>query len=332
MASPNISQILTTTLENRTKKLADNVTKSRALLSRLQEKGNVRKVSGGATIRQELEYAENGTVLRYSGYDLLNISPSDVLTSAEFDYKQVAVAVAMSGLEMLQNQGENAIIDLMGAKIKNAEKSIMNTVASDCFSDGTATGSRQIGGLQLLVSSTPTTGTVGGISAVTWSFWRNEVYKALTDGGAVMSAANIQKYMNTIAIKLNRDSDRPDLIIAEDASYNLYLQSLQAIQRITSEKMATAGFTALQFAGGGNVCDVVLERTAGLYTNSGMTASAMYFLNTDYLFLRPHNDRHFKVDDAERVNPNQDAIVKLIFWAGNMTVSNRALQGLLLNT
>src|SRR4051812_47561069 len=106
MASPNISEILTTTLEHRSKKLADNVTKNNALLYRLQKKGKVKPVSGGATIRQELEYAENGTFQRYSGYEVLNIAPSDVFTSAEFQWKQAAVAVTISGLEQLQNSGE----------------------------------------------------------------------------------------------------------------------------------------------------------------------------------------------------------------------------------
>jgi hypothetical protein len=84
MASPNISELLTTTIESRGRSLADNVTTNNALLMRLKEKGNVKPVSGGSTIRQELEYAENGTFMYYSGYETLNISPSDVMTAAEF--------------------------------------------------------------------------------------------------------------------------------------------------------------------------------------------------------------------------------------------------------
>lgn len=83
MASPNLSEIITTTLRNRTGKLADNVSKNNALLTRLRSKGNVKPVDGGRTIVQELEYAENATFRRYSGYETLNISPSDVFTAAE---------------------------------------------------------------------------------------------------------------------------------------------------------------------------------------------------------------------------------------------------------
>lgn len=61
MASPNLSEIVTTTIQNRRKKLADNVTNSNAILTRLKERGRIKTVSGGDKILQELEYAENGT-------------------------------------------------------------------------------------------------------------------------------------------------------------------------------------------------------------------------------------------------------------------------------
>ena len=113
MPIPNsvMTEIVTTTLRNRTGKLKDNVTKNNALLSRLSRKGKVKTVSGGRTIVQELEYAENSTYRRYSGYEVLSIQPSDVFTAAEFNYAQAAVAVSISGLEGLQNSGDWAIID-----------------------------------------------------------------------------------------------------------------------------------------------------------------------------------------------------------------------------
>ena len=62
MASPNISEILTTTLESRSGALADNVSENNAILRRLKEKGKMRPVTGGTSIYQELEYAENSTL------------------------------------------------------------------------------------------------------------------------------------------------------------------------------------------------------------------------------------------------------------------------------
>lgn len=321
MASPNLSEIVTTTLRNRTGKLADNVTKNNALLNRLKKRGNMQTVSGGRTIVQELEYAENATFQRYSGYETLNISPSDVFTAAEFDWKQAAVAVSISGLEGdVQNTGPEAVINLLASRIKNAEKTMANNIAADVYSDGTASSGKQIGGLQLLVADDPTTGTVGGINRATWSFWRNKVYDASSDGGSTASSANIQKYMNSIYLQLVRGADHPDLIMADQVYYQLYLQSLQTIQRITSDEMASAGFVSLKYMNS----DVVLDGGFG----GNCPASHMYFLNTDYIHWRPHRDRNFVPLD-KRDSLNQDATVQFIVFAGNMTLSNGFLQGVL---
>lgn len=321
MASPNLSEIVTTTLRNRSKKLADNVSKNTALLQRLNKKGNVKPVDGGRTIVQELEYAENSTYKRYSGYEFLNIQPSDVFTAAEFDWKQAAVAVSISGLEQLQNSGTEKVIDLLEARIKNAERTMMNNMSGDVYSDGAADGGKQIGGLQLLVADTPTTGTVGGIDRGTWTFWRNTSFDATTDGGAAATSANIQSYMNRVWLSVSRNTDRPDLIVADNNYFRLYWESLQAIQRITSSDMAEAGFNSLKFMD----ADVVFD---GGYSGSAPT-NHMYFLNTNYIFLRPHKDRNMVPLDPDRFSVNQDAMVKLVGWAGNLTASNLFLQGVL---
>lgn len=325
MASPNLSEIITTTLRSRTGKLADNVTKNNVILLKMKEKGSLQTVSGGRTIVQELEYAENSTYQRYAGYEVLNIQPSDVFTAAEFDWKQIAVAVTISGLEGdVQNTGEEAIIDLLRSRIKNAEKTMANGMSADMYSDGTASSSKQIGGLQLLVADLPTSGTVGGINRATWSFWQNQYYDATTDGGAAASAANIQGYMNTVALRCSRQQDRPSLIIADNNYYTLYLNSLQAIQRITDEKMAGSGFTSLKYFGVGQSSDVVFDGGYG----GNAPANHMYFLNPEYIKYRPHKTRNMvPLETVQSIN--QDATVKLIVWAGNMTLSNAFLQGVL---
>lgn len=320
--SSAMTEIVTTTLRNRTGKLADNVSKNNALLKRLKAKGKVKPVSGGRTIVQEMEYAENGTFKRYSGYEALNISPSDVFTAAEFNYAQAAVAISISGLEQIQNSGEEQIIDLLESRISNAERTLVNNIALDCYSDGTADGGRQIGGLQLLVSGSPTTGTVGGIDRSAWAFWRNQKFSGLTDGGAPVTSANIQSYMNRLYIKQVRGADQPDLVVADNNFYRLYLESLQAIQRIASEDKAMAGFNGLKYMN----ADVVLDGGFG----GGAPTSTMYFLNTDYIYFRPAASRNFVPIGDDRYAVNQDALVKLIGFAGNVTLSNAFLQGALI--
>ncbi len=144
----------------------------------------------------------------------------------------------------------------------------------------------------------------------------------MTDGGAAITSANIQSYMNRLYLQLVRGADQPDLIVADNNLYRLYLESLQAIQRITSSDEAAAGFNGLKYMNS----DVVLDGGYG----GGAPTSSMYMLNTDYIYFRPHTDRFFTPLGDDRFAVNQDAMVKLVGFAGNMTLSNAFLQGVLI--
>lgn len=321
MAGPNLSEIVTTTLYNRSKKLADNVTNNNALLARLEKKGKRRPFSGGRQIVQELEYGENSTFNWYSGYDSVNISPSDVFSAAVYDIKQASVAVSISGLEELQNSGEEQMIDLLESRINNAEKTMRNQMAAAVYGDGTASGGKAIGGMQLLVSDA-TTGTVGGINAATWAFWANAKFGSVADGGAAATTANIGSYMNRLWMQLVRGTDKPDLIVADNNYYRLYMESLTPNQRFTSADMAQQGFESLKYQS----ADVIFDGGMG----GNAPSNHMYFLNTDYIYMRPHSKREYVPLSPDRFSTNQDAMVKLIGWAGNMTTSGRKFQGALI--
>lgn len=317
MASPNLSEIITTTLRNRSGKVADNVSKGNAILAKLKEKGSW-KAATGRTIVQEVEYAE-GNFQWYSGYEAINISPPDVITSFEYNWKQAAGSVSASGLEIdVQNTGKEAILDLLETRIKNAEKTMRNNITIGAISNGTGSGGKQIGGLKLLVADTPTSGTVGGVNRSAWTFARNQTYDASTDGGTAATAANIQTYMNRLYLRCTRGPDKVDLILADQLYYALFWASLQAIQRINDPKRGVAGFSSIAF----DKADVVYE------DSTEMPASQMYFLNTDYLFFRYAPRRNFTpLDRVQSIN--QDAIVQLMTFAGNLTCSNFSLQGTL---
>lgn len=340
MPSPNTSwpEITTTTLYNRSKKLQDSVSKNNALLNRLSKKGKIKTFDGGQAIIQELEYAENSTVKRYSGYDPLNISPSDAFTSAQFPIAQIAGAVSISGLEMLQNSGESKMIDLLDARIGNLERTLKNVISADCYSSGTADGGKQIGGLGLLVPDAPTTGTVGGIDRATWHFWRPALFD-FSVAALTPSATTIQTAMNRLYLQLTVGSDAPDLIIADNTYFRYYWESLQSIQRIASDKEASAGFMSLKFMNADVIYDGGFQGVTGATTWSssgavtGAPASHMWMLNTDYINLRPHKDRNMvPLDPVDgRFSVNQDAMVKLMAWAGNMTLSNAFKHGVMID-
>lgn len=331
-ANSAITDIIATTIQNRSGELADNVTNNNALLKRLKSRGNVRPFAGGNVILEEVMYTDTTTANAnsYSGYETLNITPNSPVSAAQFNITQYAAAVTISGLEMLQNAGEQQIIDLIDARMEIAEAQLLNRIASDIYGDGTGNSGKNITGLAAAVPDAPGSGTYGGIDRSAWSFWQSKKYSGVTDGGAAVSAANIQQYMTALAIKLVRGTDKADLIVADNNYFQLYVNSLQAIQRVQSEESGGAGFSSLKFYGGGQSADVVLD--GGVYTGgqTGATSNHMWFLNTNYIKFRPHKDRNFVPIGGERQAVNQDAIVKLIGWAGNLTMRGSQFQGVLI--
>ena len=315
MASPNstYTEIVTTTLANYSKTMADNITNNNALLRAIQEKGN-KIVAGGRTIVQELEYATNSTTKWYSGYEVLDTSTSNVFTAAEFNYKQLAGNVVISGLEQVENSGKEAIFNLLKSRVKNLEKSLKNTMATALYADGTGTSGKELGGLQLLIPGT-VGNTVGGINSTTYSFWQNQVYDFSTEV-ITASATTIQSAMNTLWLACIRGADKPDCIVSDTTYFQFYWASLQTNQRFTHDRKASAGFMNLMFM------------DAPVYYDDQCPTTSMYMLNTDYLFLRPASGREFE-PLGEKASVNQDALVLPVVWAGNMTVSNRARQGII---
>lgn len=326
-ANSTVSDIIATTIQSRSGKLADNVTLNNAVLDRLRKRGNVRPFSGGNVILEEIMYNDSNTnnTNSYSGYETLNIAPNSPISAAQFSIAQYASAVTISGLEMLQNSSKEAIIDLLEGRVQVAEGQLMNRIQTDIYGNGTGNGGKNLTGLAAAVADSPSTGVYGGINRATWSFWQNQAFSGVTNGGAAVSAANIQSYMTQLAIKLVRGQDKADLIVADNNYYSLYVNSLQAIQRVTSADEGAAGFASLKFYGGGTSADVVLGGGIG----SQATANHMWFLNTNYIYFRPHTDRNFAPIGGERQSVNQDAVVKLIGWAGNLTSSGPQFSGVL---
>jgi hypothetical protein len=323
-ANSAITDIIATTIQSRSGELADNLTQNNAILQRLEQKGNIKPFSGGNVILQEIMYNDPNTnnANSYSGYEVLNISPDSPISAAQFSITQYADSVTMSGLEMLQNSSKEAIIDLLDGRMQVSEARLLNRISGDLYLDGTGNGGKNITGLAAAVPDSASTGTYGGINRANWTFWRPTVTT-----GTTVTYSNIQGLMTTTAIQLVRGTDKADLIVCDNNFYSLYVQSLQAIQRINTEESGAAGFASLKFYGGGTSADVVLGGGYG----SQATSNHMWFLNTDYIFLRPHKERNFVPIGGERQAINQDAIVKLYGWAGNLTCSNQFLQGLLIN-
>jgi hypothetical protein len=323
MSFPNLSDLAATTIEYRSKDIADNVTNHNAALVAMKKAGGVSTFDGGTFINENLSFAENGNGGSYSGYDTLPTATSDVITAAQYSFSQYAVPVTFSGRETLTNSGKEALIDLVEARVKNAEATMANLLNKHFYMDGTGNSGKNITGLAAAIPLSNATGTYGGINRATYAMWRNQKFQASVDGAGVATTGSaLISQWNQFILSMTRGTDRPKIILASPQVYALYESGLQSMQRISDATLGNAGFQTLQFQG----IPVVFDTNA-----SGIGANTAYFLNTDYMKWRSHKDRNMvALDDKSAVN--QDSTVKTLVWAGNLTMSGPQFCGVYSNT
>jgi len=313
-----ITEAVATTIRRHSREIADNVSKNIPLLMRLRRKGRSTRIDGGTEILEELDYAENESFSWYQGFERLQVVLSEVLTGALYSWKQCGTAVAISGLLRMQNRGSERMVDAIAGKIKNAQRTLSNKMDEALFSDGTGDNGKQLGGLQLLVSTSPTSGVVGGIDRATADWWRNYVLDEKS------TKANIVSQCQKVQRNITRGNDMADLIVMDDLLYGLLQDALQAQQRFRTEKanndMVRAGFESMRVG----TADAVLAGGVG----GSCPARRAYFLNTDYLALRSHRDRDMVPEEAGRPM-DLDADVTWLYWMGALCSSNLRLQGVL---
>lgn len=319
MASPNstFTELVTTTFRKHRKEIKDNLSNRNALLKYIMKRGNYVREDGGLTIATPLDYAANGTYQRFSDWDTLNISASDVISSAEYQWRQIAINIVASGRELKINSGDSRIIDLAKSRMKNALRTFNNNFSSDLYSSGSL--SNQINGLQAIVADV-NTNTVGGIDASTWAFWQNTAYDASVNS-VTPSATTIEgSLMLPLWLQLDRGPDDcPDLIVADNTYYSFFENSQVSLKRYANSDSANGGFATLKY----KKADVVYDG------NSGIPANHMYMLNTDYLKLVVHKDADL-AELPEQRPVNQDGVVIPLLWMGNLVCSNRKQQGVII--
>lgn len=319
MASANatFTELVSTTFRKHRKEIKDNISNRNALLKYIMKRGNYVTEDGGLTIATPLDYAQNGTYQRYSDWDALNISASEVISSAEYQWRQIAINVVASGRELRINSGDSRIIQLAKARMKNAIRTFNNNFSSDLYSAGAL--SNQINGLQAIVADV-NTNTVGGIDASAWSFWQNKVYDASVNS-VTPSATTIEgSLMLPLWLQLDRGpDDQPNLIVADNTYYQYFEASQASLKRYAGAETASGGFVTLKYKN----ADVLYDG------NSGIPAQHMYMLNTEYLKLVVHKDADL-TEVPEQRPVNQDGSVIPVLWMGNLTCSNRSQQGVII--
>ena len=308
-ANADFNAILSTTLQNYQPTLVDNIFKDLVLLNHLNEKGRVRVEEGGTQIIEPLMYAVNDTVATYSGYDTIDLTPQDGISAAEYDWKQMAASIAISGIEEAKNRGTEAIIKLLNAKIMQAEMSLKSTLNAQLF--GSAAGGNDFNGLGNIVGTQ--NNTVGGINSTTNTWWNPT---QATTMAATLSLTNMADVYN----RASKGSDVPDLIVTNTSLFEKYESLLTNQVRYQDVAKANAGFQNLMFKQTPIVFDLELAVDA--------TDAPMYFLNTKYLKLTGLNGYWFSTSEfMNGTVAGVDARYALVLAYGQLTCSNRARQG-----
>jgi len=308
MADVNVGLLLSTTLKNYRKKLVDNIHKSSAIFYWLKENGQIKEETGGERIVQPLMYGKNTTAGSYGGYEQLDTTPQEGIDSAEYNWKQYSVSVSISGEEERKNGGSQKIIDILEARTKQAEMSLVEQLTTGLFSDGTGNGSKDLTGLNAMVSNT---GTYGGINSSTHTWWA-----ATIDSDAeATTVADMTNLFNDASIG---GRDTPNLIVTNQTQFETYEGLLTNYNSVASyltkgdgsKKLGDAGFQTLEFKGVPIVWDELCP------------SGHMYFLNTNHMKLVVHKAANFEVTDFVKPE-NQDARVAQILFMGNLTCDRR---------
>jgi hypothetical protein len=313
--SDRFDELLTTTLKNYVStQLEDNIFDDMPLLYWMDKRGDGRKETqdGGESIIVPLMYGKNSTAKSYSGYDILDTTPQEGIGNATYAWKQYAASITIDRLSERKNSGKHQIINLLQAKVKQAEMSLRDEMSEDLFGDGTGNESKDVLGLSAIVDSTPATGTVGGIDAASYPWWRNYQTagtKTSTDYDNLMSK------MRTAYNTVSKGKEHPDFIITTQTVYEGYegllTTDINYNVAMTDTKLVDVGFENYKFKG------------ARIVFDSDCTASAMYILNSKYLKLYVDTQTDFITTDFVRP-ANQDAKTAQILWMGQLCCSNRS--------
>ena len=321
-SNAHYQQILSMALEDRSSGYQDLVSNNNALLAVLKRKG-LWKTYSGPRIRETLQIGKQ-VAQWYSGYDQLLNPAIDLFNDAFFEPKMVVVPVILSMQEILNNEGENQLVDVYDSYIDAAERSLEDTMDAAIYSDGTANGGKQLTGLATAVPVVTNTGVYGGIDRGTASIWRTQTYdanSALPALGTQVSSTTIRPMLNSVMTRQSRGRDYADLLVMSPEHYAAYDAATVAIQRQTNEtSMGKLGFSALEYIGGGKRAEIVLDGGIG----SNMPANTTFGLNTDSLRLRYHPNRNFdKLFDGDGQMPiDKDAVAQFIGFMGELTQVN----------
>lgn len=325
MADVGLGQLATTTGRYRSRKMKDAVSDNHPLPQAMDEEGGIRRIPGGRTVVDEGMTAQNSTVAWVGESGNVSLRDSKVIDASEFDWKYLLGAVSWTLAERYKNSGgsDTKIIDVVSGKFDVLEKTMMNAFNEGTLSSGTGTGGLQLNGLASLISTTPNSGTVGGIdrSNANAAWFRNQKFDTSADWteGAVDSG-NIKRFLDKGLNATTRDSKiQVDLGLLGQTHFEYLTNAVGAQQQVVNVSgTAKVGFdriiyrgVPMYFGGGVNYSNYVATvnntRTYLLNVKPG-GVNLVYHEKAEFDMLQPVN------------SSDQAAISRLMFTMAAMTV------------
>lgn len=290
--------------------LVDNIYTSILMFFRLNAR-NKKIVQGGLHIEIPLVYTKFAAGGFYSGFDLLDVSPSDTVKNAAYDWKQAYVPVSVDGLTLIRTDSPEAVVNFLSFYFEQAQADLADRLGAAVWNDS-VTNLKSLDGLQGAVDDGGVAATYGGLLRSANPFW-NSTDDSTT---ATLTLAAMQSVFGTVT----SGGRHPTIIPVTQANYNRYWalntsgQAFPVQPSGHDEQLAQSGFTNLLF----NNVPVVVD--------SNVPANHLFFLNEDYIYLVVNPRADFNMKEF-REPVNQDAMTSLILWAGNVVLSNCARQG-----
>lgn len=288
--------------------IADNVYNSNPLFFRLNRMGK-KVVQGGYQIELPVMYARFSAGGWYTGYDALNISPSDTVKNAAFDWKQSFVPVTVDGLTLIKVDSPEAIANFLSFYFAQAEMELAEIIGSALWA--TTVVANQPDSLLAAVDNGTVASTYGGITRASNAFW-NSVYDS---SSTTPSFANLQTNFGSATI----GGRHPTILITDQHVYNVYLGNFTSTTYFErgpagyDEVLAQGGWTNALFNG----IPIVVDSHVPLNSS----AHRLFGVNENYAYLIVAQGVDFKLEDFQ-TPVNQDAMVSKIFWTGDLCFNN----------
>lgn len=295
--SDSVDTIFTSTWAKRKTDVTKQAFEKTPFIYWLREKGRVVNDEWGTRIEIPIEYGSNDTVRWLSKGATVPITDSELLTMCYDTYKTVAVSVVRWLKDDQENRGKQQIVNLVDVKLGAAERALWEEFERVMFADGT--GSNEPNGLQNLISSTPTSGTVHGLDRSTYTYFRNQ-QKAASGAFSVYGLQDMRTVMNDITVYAQ--AELKDLaMVTTQQIFEWYEDECMELKQIQNTMMADAGFTTLTFKG------------KTLMWCPSAPADNIYYINSNYYKL--HCDPKYWMEMTEwKQIPNQpfDKVAQIV--------------------